>query len=153
MPSPSSVHSASACANVYGRGSLPAMQSASSFAPLTLRRQPATLLSLGSQHCATMVAPPTAVWAESCTHVVAGNPPAPPSSACTGVNAAGELFVVEYGGNRVSHLSADGKLLGRFGSVGTGTNQFSTPWGIAVDSEGRVIVADTGNRRIVELKL
>jgi iron(III) transport system ATP-binding protein len=70
-----------------------------------------------------------------------------------GVNAAGELFVVEYGGNRVSHLSAEGRLLGRFGSVGTGTNQFSTPWGIAVDSEGRVIVADTGNRRILELKL
>lgn len=70
-----------------------------------------------------------------------------------GVNAAGELFVVEYGGNRVSHLSADGRLLGRFGSVGTGDNQFSTPWGIAVDSAGRVIVADTGNRRIVELKL
>lgn len=70
-----------------------------------------------------------------------------------GVNAAGELFVVEYGGNRVSHLSAEGDLLGRFGTVGTGDGQFSTPWGIAVDSQGRVIVADTGNRRIVELKL
>lgn len=70
-----------------------------------------------------------------------------------GVNAAGELFVVEYGGNRVAHLGPHGEVLGRFGSVGTGDNQFSTPWGIAVDSAGRVMVADTGNRRIVELKL
>lgn len=70
-----------------------------------------------------------------------------------GINARGEIFVVEYGSNRVTHLSAKGEVLGRFGSVGTADNQFSTPWGIAVDAEGRVMVADTGNRRIVELKL
>jgi DNA-binding beta-propeller fold protein YncE len=70
-----------------------------------------------------------------------------------GINARGEVFVVEYGSNRVTHLSPQGEVLGRFGSVGTSDNQFSTPWGIAVDAEGRVLVADTGNRRIVELKL
>jgi iron(III) transport system ATP-binding protein len=70
-----------------------------------------------------------------------------------GINARGEVFVVEYGGNRVTHLSRKGEVLGRFGSVGTADNQFSTPWGIAVDAEGRVFVADTGNRRIVELTL
>ena len=64
-----------------------------------------------------------------------------------------ELFVVEYGANRVSRLDLNGQVLGRFGTTGTSEGQFSTPWGIAVDKSGRVVVADTGNRRIVELKL
>ena len=70
-----------------------------------------------------------------------------------GVNSRGELFVAEYGSSRITHLSSTGELLGHFGSVGSGDQQFSTPWGIAVDATGRVLVADTGNRRIVELKL
>jgi hypothetical protein len=32
-----------------------------------------------------------------------------------------------------------------------GMNQFNTPWGIGVDDRGRIFVADTGNRRLVEL--
>lgn len=66
-------------------------------------------------------------------------------------NAAGELFVVEYGAGRVSKFDLTGKLLGRYGTTGTGEGQMNTPWGIAVDGTGRIIVADTGNRRIVEL--
>jgi ABC-type multidrug transport system ATPase subunit/DNA-binding beta-propeller fold protein YncE len=63
----------------------------------------------------------------------------------------GALYVVEYRAGRVTKLSTAGKILGRFGSSGTGDGRFSTPWGIAVDSRGRIIVADTGNRRLVEL--
>jgi ABC-type multidrug transport system ATPase subunit len=67
-------------------------------------------------------------------------------------DAKGDLFVVEYGGGRVSKFDTSGKLLGRCGSVGPGEGQFSTPWGLAVDRQSRVYIADTGNRRLVELR-
>lgn len=63
------------------------------------------------------------------------------------------FYVVEYGAARVSKVSLDGKLVGRYGGPGTGEGQFATPWGIAVDSQMRLRVADTGNRRLVGLKL
>ncbi len=69
------------------------------------------------------------------------------------VNEQGELFVVEYAAGRVSKFDRTGKLLGRHGTTGTQTSQFSTPWGLAIDSRGRVYVCDTGNRRVVELEL
>lgn len=67
-------------------------------------------------------------------------------------NDKGELFVVEYGAGRVSKFDLSGRLLGRFGATGLDEGQFSTPWGIAVDGQSRVFVADTGNRRMVALK-
>jgi ABC-type multidrug transport system ATPase subunit/sugar lactone lactonase YvrE len=66
--------------------------------------------------------------------------------------AGGTLWVVEYQGNRVTHLTRAGKLLGRWGSAGPGEGQVTTPWGMAADAT-RVIIADTGNRRLVELRL
>jgi DNA-binding beta-propeller fold protein YncE len=66
---------------------------------------------------------------------------------------AGNLFVVEYAGGRVSQFNLEGRLLGRFGSTGDKEDQFATPWGLTVDSERRVYVADTGNRRVVRLDL
>lgn len=63
-----------------------------------------------------------------------------------------DLFAIEYGGNRVTQLSLKGETLGTFGSTGHDVGQFSTPWGLAVDSNGRIAVADTGNRRLVELQ-
>ena len=65
----------------------------------------------------------------------------------------GALYVVEYGAGRVSKVDTDGRLLGRFGRTGRNEGEFATPWGIAVDSKMRLRVADTGNRRIVELRL
>ncbi len=68
------------------------------------------------------------------------------------VGPDGDLFAIEYGGNRVTQLNLRGETLGRFGSTGHGVGEFSTPWGLAVDSNGRIVVADTGNRRLVELQ-
>lgn len=63
-----------------------------------------------------------------------------------------DLFAIEYGGNRVTRLNLHGKTLGTYGSTGHDVGQFSTPWGLAVDRSGRIVVADTGNRRLVELE-
>jgi len=65
----------------------------------------------------------------------------------------GMLYVAEYGAGRVTKVRPDGQLLGRYGSTGRGEGQFITPWGLAIDSKMRLRIADTGNRRIVEVKL
>ena len=62
------------------------------------------------------------------------------------------LYVVEYGAGRVTRLDVNGRVLGRYGSTGSGMGQFATPWGIAVDARKRIYVADTGNRRVVALQ-
>ena len=64
-----------------------------------------------------------------------------------------DLFVIEYMTARVSRFDLkDSRLLGRFGTPGRGEGEFSTPWGIDVNSKGTVLVADTDNRRVVELR-
>jgi len=65
----------------------------------------------------------------------------------------GSLYVIEYGAGRLTKLSLDGKVLARYGESGTGEAQFATPWGLVADSQGRIFVADTKNRRIVALQL
>jgi hypothetical protein len=75
-----------------------------------------------------------------------------PYDIALGAEASGSLLLVEYGGGRVTKLGLDGAVLGTFGSTGAGEDQFSTPWGVAVDSRSHIWVADTGNRRLVELE-
>ena len=65
----------------------------------------------------------------------------------------GCLYVIEYGAGRLSRLGLDGKLLGQYGRTGSGEGEFATPWGLTLDSQNRVRIADTKNRRIVALKL
>ena len=65
--------------------------------------------------------------------------------------ADGSITAVEYSGNRITRLDGAGAIIGRYGRAGAGEGQFSTPWGMTVDGHGRVWVADTGNRRLVEL--
>jgi len=64
----------------------------------------------------------------------------------------GSLFIIEYKAGRLTKLSPEGRLVGRYGSAGTGEGEFRTPWGLAARRD-RVYVADTGNRRVVELEL
>jgi len=63
------------------------------------------------------------------------------------------LYIVEYGSGRVTRMSLAGRLLGRYGTTGSQTGQLRTPWGLAIDARRRLHIADTGNRRIVELDL
>lgn len=62
------------------------------------------------------------------------------------------VYIADTGNNRIV-WSAD--MLGSnwisLGKAGSGVNQFSQPWGIAVDSGGKIYVSDSGNCRIVRL--
>jgi DNA-binding beta-propeller fold protein YncE len=65
-------------------------------------------------------------------------------------DAAGNIVVVEQDNHRVQVLRySDGAHLRTIGSRGSGNNgQFNQPHvGIAIDSDGRIIVADTYNDR------
>lgn len=62
------------------------------------------------------------------------------------------IYVIEWGAARITRVNLNGDILGRYGSPGSGLGQFRTPWGIDVDSDGTILVADTENRRIAALK-
>lgn len=67
--------------------------------------------------------------------------------------ADGRLYIVENKASRITVLSQDGGLIGRYGEAGRSDGGFLNPWSLTVLSDGRVLVADTGNHRIVELTL
>lgn len=67
----------------------------------------------------------------------------------------GNLYVVDGGNQRILKYDRDGKFVLKWGRHGTGDGQFNIPaledyksGAIAVDGEGSVYVADTGNARI-----
>jgi sugar lactone lactonase YvrE len=65
------------------------------------------------------------------------------------ITAAGEIFVADgYGNNRVVHFDERGEFVKAWGSLGAGRGMFSIPHSIAVDSLGRLYVADRNNARI-----
>jgi peptidylamidoglycolate lyase len=65
------------------------------------------------------------------------------------VAADGTIYVADgYGNSRVVVFSADGSYEREWGVFGTGPAQFDTPHSIAIDLEGRVLVADRGNARV-----
>jgi sugar lactone lactonase YvrE len=66
----------------------------------------------------------------------------------------GTLFVTEghiKNGphSRLSKLSPDGTLIARYGMTGQGHLQLSAPHSIALDTEGRLFIADRDNNRII----
>jgi sugar lactone lactonase YvrE len=63
----------------------------------------------------------------------------------------GDIFVGEghgQGRNRIIKFNAQGQYLMEFGGTGTGPVQFNQPHSLAMDSQGRLFVADRGNNRI-----
>jgi DNA-binding beta-propeller fold protein YncE len=91
---------------------------------------------------------------------VAGNPPdalTEPTSVVTAPN--GDIFIAEgHSGQyddarpdtvaRISKFTKDGKFIKSFGKLGSGPGEFRTPHDLAMDSQGRLFVADRGNMRI-----
>lgn len=63
--------------------------------------------------------------------------------------ANGDLFVSDgYGNNRVVRFDKNGKFIKQWGKLGTGRLEFSLPHAIAIDSKGRLYVADRNNARV-----
>ena len=62
------------------------------------------------------------------------------------VNQKGEVVVT--GNYMVSFFSTDGERLQSFGSHGSGQGQFEFLWGIAIDGDGNILVADSDNHCI-----
>lgn len=64
----------------------------------------------------------------------------------------GHIFVADGhdagGNNRVVKLAPDGSFVAAWGETGTGLGQFRDPHALAMDSQGRLFVADRGNSRI-----
>lgn len=64
------------------------------------------------------------------------------------VDSSENVYVTDDWNDRVLKLDASGNLLAQWGSSGTGENEFLKPWGIALGTEGEVVVVDHYNARI-----
>ncbi|MEW6210694.1 MAG: peptidyl-alpha-hydroxyglycine alpha-amidating lyase family protein [Acidobacteriota bacterium] len=73
-----------------------------------------------------------------------------PSDVITASN--GDIFVADgHGGNsnaRIVKFSKDGKFIKAWGKKGSAPGEFDTPHSLAMDSRGRLFVADRNNNRI-----
>ena len=68
------------------------------------------------------------------------------------IDGAGNIWITDWGNNRVQKFSPSGSFIASYGSFGSGNGQFSGPGGIDVNqSASNVYIADGGNARIEEL--
>ena len=58
------------------------------------------------------------------------------------------IFVSEWGNDRVQIFSWEGRYLGSFGGMGSLDSQLKCPRGLSLDSTGNITVTDTGNKQI-----
>ncbi len=65
------------------------------------------------------------------------------------VTPDGQVFVSDgYGNNRIVHFDRKGKFVKAWGKAGIGPGEFNLPHAIAMDSKGKLFVADRSNVRI-----
>lgn len=65
------------------------------------------------------------------------------------VDPSGNVFVADFGNDRIEKFDGNGKLLMTWGSLGQNEGQLYNPTGMAVQfPSGNVYVVDTGNHRV-----
>jgi hypothetical protein len=64
------------------------------------------------------------------------------------VDESGNIYVVHRDDNLVTKWDNDLNFLASFGETGSADRQFKSPQDIAVDPDGAIYIADTGNHRI-----
>ncbi|MGI9260311.1 MAG: peptidyl-alpha-hydroxyglycine alpha-amidating lyase family protein [Gammaproteobacteria bacterium] len=65
------------------------------------------------------------------------------------VAANGNIFVADgHGNNRIVKFSPEGEFITEWGTAGSAPGEFNQPHALAMDSEGRLFVADRENLRI-----
>jgi sugar lactone lactonase YvrE len=116
----------------------------------------------GKGHTVTKFSPEGKVLLTLGTPGQAGDPPShfnepndvlvAPDGSIFVAESHGAQFLDEPGGagaiGRISKFAPNGKFIKTIGSYGYGPSQFRGPHSLAMDSRGRLFVADRGNRRI-----
>lgn len=69
------------------------------------------------------------------------------------VDAYGVLYVINGREGKVREISAEGEILGTFGTRGKGKSEFMKLRGIAIDADGVLYLADEGNKKITAIRL
>ncbi len=71
------------------------------------------------------------------------------------VNRQGEIYVADTWNGRIQKFDSEGRFLAKWGRFGNSPGQLGDPEvlfgprGLALDSEGNLLVADTGNKRVL----
>ena len=66
----------------------------------------------------------------------------------TAINSKGQMIVVEGNGTCVSVLTPEGEKIRTFGTQGSGNGQLSDAYGVTVDKDDNIYVADYSNHRM-----
>jgi sugar lactone lactonase YvrE len=64
------------------------------------------------------------------------------------VNDRGDIFVCEWGASRIRRFTSEGVPIGVWGEPGRNPGQLANPWAIALDRQGRLLIADSDNHRV-----
>lgn len=64
------------------------------------------------------------------------------------VDSSKNIYVADYGNNRVQKFDSSGNYLLQFGTAGSGAGQFSSPSFLRVSSSNQIYVFDSGNSRV-----
>ncbi|XP_053598899.1 E3 ubiquitin-protein ligase TRIM71 [Microplitis demolitor] len=65
------------------------------------------------------------------------------------IDDEGNMIVSDSRNNRIQVLDSEGNLKYKFGTLGVGPYQMNRPAGIALTPEGRIVIVDFGNNRIM----
>ncbi|HZD35464.1 MAG TPA: 6-bladed beta-propeller [Nitrososphaeraceae archaeon] len=64
------------------------------------------------------------------------------------VDSMGDVYIADYGNNRIQKFTNDGEFIKAWGSKGTADGQFQGPAGLSTDANDNIYVTDKNNDRI-----